>query len=83
MALDRDARLHYVVDDFGLLREREREEIVEDGQVRAANDRADAVADFHDPEDRQGAQCLSQDRSAHAELRSEIAFRDKPVTRSQ
>ena len=83
LALDGDARLHHIVDDVGLLGEREGEKVVEHGQVRPADDCSDPVADLDHPQHSEGAKSLPQDRSADTELRSKIALRDEPVARTQ
>ena len=80
LALDCDACLHDVVDRVGFLRQRQREELAEHGEIRAPHHRAVAAADLHRTQRRQRAQSLAHDRAADPEdgARSRSASRRSP-----
>ena len=54
LTLDRDTRLHDVIEHVRLLGEREGEEVVQHRDVRLRHHGADAVADFDDAEHGRG-----------------------------
>src|ERR1700730_4695221 len=83
LAFDGDARFHHVVDQIGLLSEREGEEVVQHRDIGSSDNSADAVADLDDAENCEGSQSLANDRPTDAKLRRELSFRPETVARLQ